>query len=203
MPFVDKKASNRARPRVQIFVCAPYGEIDIPFVQLQRDISGCVCKVPANCDTSGMCVFCYCSDVEKLAGIKLNTREENQSDLVCIIINGLANLCTRQSLDCRGWIYQYHSVLRRIPMILDLGFHGELVTLLSAESSNLHHRWAMQSQPSHQHNATESNYQTSEGKCDKLVEKNHTYIIRRKSFALKDDLITLLCRAIEAAHHQV
>ena len=46
--FVDKDAGNASRSRVEVLVGTPAGEIDVPVVQLDRDISCRVSQVPSN-----------------------------------------------------------------------------------------------------------------------------------------------------------
>lgn len=45
--FVDKDSSDASGARVEVLVGAPAGEIDVPVVQLHRDISSRVRQVPA------------------------------------------------------------------------------------------------------------------------------------------------------------
>lgn len=48
MTFVHKDAGNTSRSRVQVLVRTPAREIDVPVVQLNRNVTGSVGQIPAN-----------------------------------------------------------------------------------------------------------------------------------------------------------
>jgi len=48
MTFVHEDTSNASRSRVQVLVRTPAREIDVPVVQLNRNIAGSVGQIPTN-----------------------------------------------------------------------------------------------------------------------------------------------------------
>jgi len=46
--FMHEQTRDPTRPRVDVFVRAPDGEIDVPGVQRERNVADCVRKVPAD-----------------------------------------------------------------------------------------------------------------------------------------------------------
>ena len=77
MPLVHKQSGNRSGPSVDIFIVAPGGKVYVPVVQLQRDVPGGVCHVPANGDAEGVRVCGDGLDVEVLTRVVLDAGEED------------------------------------------------------------------------------------------------------------------------------
>ena len=58
---------------IEIFVGAPCCSINVPVVQVKRDITDRVSEVPYYKDPGFSSDSCYCWDVEELAGVELNS----------------------------------------------------------------------------------------------------------------------------------
>lgn len=75
MIAMDKQPCDRPRSRVNVFVITPYCEVDIPSVELDRNISYCMRKVPADENVMEVCMGGYMFDVKILPSIILNSRK--------------------------------------------------------------------------------------------------------------------------------
>ena len=64
MLLVHKSASNGTSTRIHVLVSTPAGKVDVPVVQLQLDISGCVGEIPADENSAGVGVGGDCGNVE-------------------------------------------------------------------------------------------------------------------------------------------
>lgn len=79
MSGVHEGTCHSARSSVHILVGAPAGEIDVPVVESEFDISGGVGTVPADGDAVRMRMLGDSLDVEELTGVVLDGGEEDES----------------------------------------------------------------------------------------------------------------------------
>ena len=70
---MDEKAAYASRTAVEVFVAAPSCEVNVPVVQLQRHVAGCVSKIPSNDYAPFLRVGSDGRNVEKLTGVELDT----------------------------------------------------------------------------------------------------------------------------------
>lgn len=77
MAVMYEAAAYRARTTVEIFVRAPYGEVDIPIMETEWNVASCMGKVPANKDTFTLGTRGDCRYVEELTSVKLYAGEQN------------------------------------------------------------------------------------------------------------------------------
>ena len=82
--LVDERAGDRARPGVEIFVGTPDGEVDVPIVQRERDIAGCMCQIDPDDATALLRQSRSSRDIEELAGEKIYSGEKNERDLIAV-----------------------------------------------------------------------------------------------------------------------
>jgi hypothetical protein len=87
MLLVHESAGNGASARVHVLVGTPTCKVNIPVVQLQLDVSGCVGEIPADEDSAGVSVGGDCGNVEQLAAVVLDAGEEDQSQLVGVLVD--------------------------------------------------------------------------------------------------------------------
>ena len=85
--LVHESTGDRASAGVHVLVSTPAGKVDVPVVQLQLDISGCVGEIPADEDSAGVGVGSDCGNVEQLAAVVLDAGEEDQSQLVGVLVD--------------------------------------------------------------------------------------------------------------------
>ena len=78
MPLVHKEPSYGTRSRVEVLVRAPDGKVDVPVVQSEIYVAGCVCAVPADGDVKAVGVRGDGLDVEVLPGVELDAGEEDE-----------------------------------------------------------------------------------------------------------------------------
>ena len=83
--LVHKSTCDTARSRIDVFVVAPYSEVDVPVVKLQLHVSDGVRQVPSHGgDAFGVRVCGYGLDVEELARVELYAWEEEERCGVCV-----------------------------------------------------------------------------------------------------------------------
>lgn len=73
MKIVHKESSNGTRSGVDVFVIAPNGKINVPFVKLQVHVSDSMSQVPSDQDTLGVRVGSDGFDIKVLASVILNS----------------------------------------------------------------------------------------------------------------------------------
>lgn len=73
---MDEETACCSWAGVQIFVTAPDGCVDVPIVELERNVTDCVREIPDYEDSLGVGGGCYGWDVEELAGVELDSWEE-------------------------------------------------------------------------------------------------------------------------------
>jgi len=76
--LVHECTARGRRPGIYIFVVAPARKIDIPIVQVQRHVTGCVRQVPSD---DAACVMSSLGDrghIEQLAGVIIHPTEHDQ-----------------------------------------------------------------------------------------------------------------------------
>ena len=92
--LVHKGSSNSTSTRVHVLVSTPACKVNIPIVKLQLYVSCCVRQIPTNDNSAGVGVGCDCGNVEQLATVVLNTRQQNQCELIGVLIDqGADTLC--------------------------------------------------------------------------------------------------------------
>jgi hypothetical protein len=87
MLLVHESTGDGAGTGVHILVSTPAGKVDVPVVQLQLDVAGCVGEIPADQDSAGVGVGGDCGNVEQLAAVVLDTGKEDQSQLVGVLVD--------------------------------------------------------------------------------------------------------------------
>ena len=79
-PFVHENPAHRSRPRIQVLVITPRGEINVPIMECQLNVSSGVREIPADEDVVSVCMGCYTGDVEELAAVELDARQEDEGE---------------------------------------------------------------------------------------------------------------------------
>ena len=92
MLLVDKQSSYSARSGVDIFIITPGGEIYVPVVEMNLDITDSMGKVPTYEKTLRMRMCGDCLDIEVLAGVVLYTWKENECSGRRVLIDGSENV---------------------------------------------------------------------------------------------------------------
>jgi hypothetical protein len=85
--LVHESTGDGASTGVHVLVSTPAGKVNIPVVQLQLDVSGCVGEIPADENSAGVGVSGDCGNVEQLAAVVLDAGEEDQSQLVGVLVD--------------------------------------------------------------------------------------------------------------------
>src|SRR6476659_1441246 len=80
VPLVDEAGAHRARPRVQVLVRAPHGEVHVPLVEGEDQVSRRVSHVETDDATLRVRESRDRFDLECLARVVLNSRKEDQGD---------------------------------------------------------------------------------------------------------------------------
>lgn len=78
--FVDEEAADRPGARVDVLVVAPGGEVDVPFVEGERDVADRVGEIPPDFYAVVLGVGGDGGHVEVLACVELDAREEEDSE---------------------------------------------------------------------------------------------------------------------------
>jgi hypothetical protein len=78
MLLVYEESADDSWAAVHVLVIAPCREVDIPVVQLQWDVTGCMSEIPAYFYTQRLAVPCYELDVEGLSRVELYAREKDE-----------------------------------------------------------------------------------------------------------------------------
>jgi hypothetical protein len=76
--FVNEETACCAGAGVEVFIAAPDCGIHVPGMELERDVSDRVRQVPDYKDGVAMCKFGDGQDVEELAGVVLDSWEEDE-----------------------------------------------------------------------------------------------------------------------------
>src|SRR5687768_6309130 len=87
MAFMNKCSGNSTRPGVQVFITAPHREIDIVIVQMEVNISNGMSQIESNNSANLMTRICDSFNVEKLAGVILNTTEYYKSQFISVFFD--------------------------------------------------------------------------------------------------------------------
>lgn len=133
---VHEGAADAARPAVEVLVVAPRGEVDVPGVQGERDVADGVREVPTDGYAARLGVRGDGGDVEELAAVVLDAREEEQGSGGGVLVDdgedvggGQVRGCGvgRVELDEGGGGVQV--------VVVELGLYGVLARWVSA-------RWA-------------------------------------------------------------
>jgi hypothetical protein len=74
MSFVNEKSTNSSWARVEVFVAAPGGSIDIPVVEIQRDIPDSVSEIPYDKDAQTTSGVGNGRNIKELACVELDAR---------------------------------------------------------------------------------------------------------------------------------
>lgn len=89
MFLVHKRARDRAGAGVEVLVRAPHRKVDVPVVQRQLDVADGVREVPPDGgDAAGAGVGRDARDVEQLARVVLDPRQEEQGGGVGVGVDG-------------------------------------------------------------------------------------------------------------------
>jgi hypothetical protein len=102
VPFVDETAADRTRAGVQIFVRAPDGEIDVPFVQRQWQIADGVRHVEAGDGADAMRGAGDARAVECLAGAVLHAGPQHEREFIAATVDRGFDVFDAQGLFARA-----------------------------------------------------------------------------------------------------
>lgn len=84
---MHEKASHRAGPGIAVLVRTPGSEVNVPVMQLDGDIAVRMSEIPPDQDPAGMRMLGNLLHIEELAGIILDTGEENKSSVIGVAID--------------------------------------------------------------------------------------------------------------------
>ena len=87
MAFVHEASGYRAGTSVEVFVAAPDREIDIPVMQFQRKISGCVRHVEADHASFRVSGIRDPAKIKCLSGVIIHAAEHDQRDFFAVTID--------------------------------------------------------------------------------------------------------------------
>lgn len=75
---MHEQPRDGARSRVEVFIRTPSGGVDVPVVEVQGHVADGVGQVPDDEDATGAREGGDGADVEELAGVELDPREEEE-----------------------------------------------------------------------------------------------------------------------------
>jgi hypothetical protein len=75
MSFVNEKSTNSSWARVEVFVAAPGGSIDIPVVEIQRNVPHSMSEIPYDKDAQISSEVGNGRNIKELASVELNARQ--------------------------------------------------------------------------------------------------------------------------------
>ena len=86
MPFMHETSAHGAGTAIEILVGTPHREIDVPIVQLRRDVARAMGKIKS--DTAPLVLGCGGDprDVKDLTGIEVRAAEHHERNLVALLI---------------------------------------------------------------------------------------------------------------------
>lgn len=173
--LVDEESADDTWPAVHVLVVAPRGEVDVPVVQLQRHVADGVGEVPADGDAALLGVGGDGGDVEELARVVLDAREEQQGGAGGVGVDYRENV--RGGEERAVWFggVEFDEGLRVVEVVqVQLRLDGVLpAPMLSAgdKKRGLEYKWP--------------------------------YVIAGEGLALNDDFVPLLGWPVETCHEQV
>jgi hypothetical protein len=85
--FMHESTGDGAGTGVHVLVSTPAGKVNIPVVQLQLDVSGCMGEIPTDQNSARVGVGGNCGNVEQLAAVVLDAGKEDQSQLVGVLVD--------------------------------------------------------------------------------------------------------------------
>jgi hypothetical protein len=92
MSFVDKEACYTARSGIYVFVGAPCCEIDVPVVELEGHVAGCVGEVPTYYYSFSLGEGCYSWDVEELTCVEVDSGQKEEGSGVSMLGYGIKDV---------------------------------------------------------------------------------------------------------------
>ena len=92
VPLVDEAAAHRARARVQVLVRAPHGEVHVPLVEAQDQVSRRVRQVEADDAPLRVRESRDRLDLEGLARVVLDSRKQDQGDRLTVAFEDLGDV---------------------------------------------------------------------------------------------------------------
>jgi hypothetical protein len=84
MPFVDESAGNSSRTGIEIFVGTPDGEIDVPVMEMERQVPRGVGEVDSDDAPALLRRRRDSLEIKKLSGEKVYTRQKDDRNLVSV-----------------------------------------------------------------------------------------------------------------------
>src|SRR5690606_21952289 len=82
--FINEHARGIPRATIHIFIAAPRRKIYFPVMQLKRDVTSGMSKIPANHSTCLFCCLCNCFYIEYLTVIIINTSDKHQGQFILV-----------------------------------------------------------------------------------------------------------------------
>lgn len=87
MPLMHEQTGHSTGPGIAVFVRAPSREVDVPVVQVQDDVCVGMGQIPADDEAAELGVRSDLGDVEELAGVVLDAREEDERGLGGVLVD--------------------------------------------------------------------------------------------------------------------
>ena len=117
MPLVHEAPADRAGAGVQILVRAPHGEVDIPVVQLQRQIADGMRHVETDNGALGLRGRGDARAIERLAGAVLHAGPEHERELAAQFLDLRLDVVDAQGLftGARRELYQRFFRIELVP----------------------------------------------------------------------------------------
>ncbi|KAA8631089.1 hypothetical protein SMACR_08947 [Sordaria macrospora] len=94
--LVHESTGHGTGATVEVLVRAPDSEVDVPVVKLELDVTRAVGQVPADNEAALLSILGDARNVEQLAGVVLDTRQEKQCRIFSMLIDRLEDLLRRQ-----------------------------------------------------------------------------------------------------------
>lgn len=124
--FVDEESADTARAAVQVLVAAPRSGVDVPIMELKRHVSDGVGEVPDDEDAVGAGEGGDGWDVEELAAVVLDAREEEEGRSLRVLRDDRLDVLRREDILPRWGFKKNHSLLWLQPMMPYLRLNHKL-----------------------------------------------------------------------------
>lgn len=120
---MHEKTTDSTGSRIEIFIIAPSGEINVPVMELHINVPNCMGKVPTDEYALGMRVGCDGFDVKVLTGVVLDAGKHDQSSGGGVSVDRVKNFRRGRSETARRGCDKNHSRTGIEAVMPDLGFH--------------------------------------------------------------------------------
>ncbi len=123
VPLVDERTGERARPAVEVLVRAPRRPVDVPVVQLQRQVARGVRQVPADDSAGGAAGRGDRGDVEELTAVVVDRTEQHQRYAIALGGEEFDDVLAAQRRLPRSRAQPDHRLVRVVTMPVRLAAH--------------------------------------------------------------------------------